>query len=195
MTYRGNPLLEKLDRIAEYTGVPKLARRTAQDAAIPLRVMPLLPLTLAIVGLFVQAHAPAGGWIVVMGAWISAMPLGLTGPMRPPPGGVRDERERALVRTGHLAGLGAVALLAIGGCFLMGILGALAMVGYARVWLPQGPQDWIAIGFFLLVVQTTVAVLVASWMIPRGLADADEDDQPARLTRRADRRFRGGREG
>lgn len=174
MTYRGNPLLEKLDRIAEYTGMPKLARRAKQGGAMPLRVLPLLPLAMGMVGLFVQAHAPEAGWIVIMGAWVSAMPLGLTGPMALPPSGVRDERERALVRSGHLAGLGAVALLAIGGCFLMGILGALAMVGYARMWLPHGPQDWIAIGFFLLVVQTTVAVLVASWMIPRGLPEPDE---------------------
>jgi hypothetical protein len=133
----------------------------------------LLPLATGIVGLFVQAHVPETGWIVMIGAWASAMPLGFTGLMRVPPGGVRDERERALVRSGHLAGLGTVALLAIGGCFLMGISGALSMAGYASIWLPSGPLDWIAIGFFLLTVETSVAVLVASWMIPR-LPEMDE---------------------
>ncbi len=174
MTYRPNPLLARLDRLVAFTGVQARMRQADQDVARPFRLAPLLPIAMAIFGLFIQAYVPMTGWIVIMCAWSGAMTLWFTGPMRLPSGGVRDERERALVRSGHLAGLAAVAFLAIFGCFLMAVLEVASMLN-GPIRLPHGPLDWIAAGFFLLVVQSSVAVLVASWLMPRAVFE-DEDE-------------------
>ncbi len=149
MTYRANRFMKKLDSLAEYTGMPALARGAQQDSAMPFRVAPLLILAVGAVGLFMQTRVPEAGWITIMGVWTAGMPLWLTGPMRLPPGGLRDERERALVRSGHFAGMAAVALLVIGGCFLIGFASVFSLLGWvAPPWTPRLFQDWLALGFF-----------------------------------------------
>ncbi len=176
MTYRANSLLQKLDRTAELTGMPALARHTRQHASLPFRIAPFLNLAFAVVGLLVQIWAPMAGWIMLMCLWPSAFMLLLTGPMRRPAGGALDERERALIRSGHFVGLAVVALIAIGGCFLVGIGSALSILRHAaQPWTPHRVLDWIALGFFLLTVEINVAVLAISWKLPWRMPQ-DEDE-------------------
>lgn len=177
MTYRANPFLKKLDSAAEATGMPALARHTRRHATLPFRVTPLLFLAWAVVGLVIQTRVPETGWLILMLAWTGGFPLLLTGPMRLPPGGMHDERERALIRSGHFSGLAAVALLAIGGCFLAGITSALSLLHYvAPLWTPHSVLDWIALGFFLLVVELNVAVLAISWKLPWRMPQDDDEN-------------------
>ena len=175
MTYRANPFAQKLDRLAAFTGVPALQHYAEKNVALPFRFAPLLPLAMAVVGLFVQIRVPEAGWLTVIGAWTAATPMMLTGPMRIPAGRPYDERERALVLFGRSAGLGAVALFAVSGCFLFSMLSAMAMFRLGSVWLPTVPTDWIALSFFMIVLYSTVAVLAVSWKIPR-VPMADEED-------------------
>jgi len=167
MTFRANPFLEKLDRTAELTGMPAFSRRAAKDTALPFRFVPVIFLAMAVFGLVLQAWIPTAGWSMIMILWMGTFSLLLTGPMRRQPGDALDERERALIRTGHFGGLVAVAILAIGGCLAAGLSQALTLFGVAPLWLPRHPTDWLALGFFLLVVEANVAVLVASWKSPR----------------------------
>lgn len=176
MTYRANPLLKKLDRAAELTGMPEFSRQVNRGAALPYRIAPLILLAFSIGGLALQIWVPMSGWVVIMSLWMAGIPLLLAGPMRPVPGGAYDERERALVRSGHFAGLLVVAVLTVGGCFLAGFASAFAMVGHAAApWTPRLFQDWLGLGFFLLSVESNVAVLFVSWQLP-GLMPADDED-------------------
>lgn len=177
MNYRSNSFLTKLDRLVAFTGVQDRMRHPDRHIATPFRVASLLFLAWAVIGLVLQTRMPNAGWINLMLAWTSGFPLMFAGPLRVPPGGALDERERALIRSGHFTGLLAVAVLAIGGCFLAGIGNALSLLyKTAPPWTPVRIQDWIALGFFLLIVELNVAVLYVSWKLPRRMPGDDEDD-------------------
>lgn len=176
MSYQSNPLLKKLDRAVAFTGVEDRLRHPHRYVATPFRVASLLFLIWAAIGLFLQTRVPDVGWINLMLAWMSGFPLMFTGPLRIPPGGAFDEGERALIWSGHFAGLLVVAILAIGGCFLAGIGSGLSLLRWtAAPWTPVRIQDWIALGLFLLIVELNVAVLYVSWSLPRRMPDGDED--------------------
>jgi hypothetical protein len=175
MSYQASPFLKKLDRMVAFTGVEDRIRHPDRYVAMPFRIASLLFLVWAGIGLFLQTRMPDVGWINLMLAWSSGFPLMFTGPLRVPPGGAYDERERALIRAGHFAGLLTVAVLAIGGCFLAGITSAMSLLHWAApLWTPVRIQDWIALGFFLLIVELNVAVLYVSWTLPRRMPGDDE---------------------
>ena len=46
--------------------------------------------------------------------------------------------------------------------------------GLGSFWAPQGPTDWIAIGLFLLAVESNVAVIAASSATPDPLDDGED---------------------
>ncbi len=85
MTFRANPLLQKLDRAAAVTGMPALARQAQRHATLPFRVAPLLFLAWGVVGLALQTRFPQTGWVVLMLASTSGFPLLIAGPMPPRP--------------------------------------------------------------------------------------------------------------
>lgn len=176
MTYRANPVLKKLDAAAESTGFPAFSRRASAGVAIPFRIFPLLLLAVAIAGLVLQARQfPVPGYAIILMALIASTPLHLMGPMRPPISGVRDEREQAMVRSGHLAGLGAVALFAVGGCFLFAAAKPLAVLKLALIWIPSLPSDWLTLGLFMIALHLNAAVLYVSWKMPWKLPPDDDD--------------------
>ncbi len=43
------------------------------------------------------------------------------------------------------------------------------------LWTPQSVLDWIALGFFLLVVELNVAILAISWKLPWRMPQDDEE--------------------
>lgn len=172
MTYKADPVSEKLDKLAESTGFPRLSRRL--DAGVPyrLRVLPLVLLGIVVIGLILQiTHGGIFGFYVVMFAWIMTMSLQQWGPLRQPWVRGYDEREAALVRSGHFVGLLGALVVAILGSLAIGFGQIGAAVGLWSVWAPESGLDWIAIAVFLLVLQANLATFAASVAMPEPLDD------------------------
>jgi hypothetical protein len=175
MPYKGDPIAEKLDKIAEATGMPRLSRKLERALPLRLRWLPLALLALAVAGLVVQVRGfELFGYVVIMLAWTMSFPLQQLSPLRHARGGRLDERERAVVRSGHFAGLVAALGVAVLGCIAIGMGSAATMARLGSFWVPQGPTDWIAIALFLLAVESNVAVMAASSAMPEPLDDFDE---------------------
>ncbi len=174
MPYQGDPIAEKLDRIAEATGMPRMQRQLAQGSALRLRYFPLTLLAFAISGLAVQIALSEifGFWILVM-TWTMSVTLQQVGPLWKPKGGF-DEREAALVRHGHLVGLMWAFGVTVLGSLAMGLGKMGAQIRLWDIWTPISGFDWLAVTFFLLSLELNVAVLAASSATPEPLDDEDE---------------------
>ena len=167
MTYKGDPIAEKLDKLAELTGVPGLRRRSEAASArgpIRFRVVPGILLALAAGGLALQIAYPWGFglWMIIVPWFVTTMVYQF-GPLGQRRGRKWDEREAAVVRHGHFIGLLTIAFGAIG-----------AMLRLWHLWAPRNGLDWMAVTFFLLVLEANVAVLAASSAIPDALDDEEE---------------------
>ena len=175
MTYKGDPITEKLDKLAEVTGVPRLQRRYRSNNPIRFRVLPLLLLAVASAGMALQIAYPAGfGYFVIISSWSGTIVVFTLGPLGQRAGRKWDEREAAIVRGGHFWGLliaFAVAILA-SLAFGMGKMGA--MIRLWDIWTPRAGRDWLAVTFFLLSLEANVAVLAASAATPEALEDEEE---------------------
>ena len=88
---------------------------------------------------------------------------------------MRDEREIALFRLGHLWGLFTVTLLAVGGCVYFAFAepitelhseSAATLLTGRHLWFPANSLEWYVLAFFLINVEINVAVLVSSWSLP-----------------------------
>lgn len=171
MPYRGNPIAEALDRIAERTGVPAMNRRMEERPARPLRFLPGALLLLVMGGLALAISGSPFGLAVTSASWSGTIIAHMFSPMRLPRRPL-DERERALVRLGHLWGLAVVVILSVGACFWFGFATAFKTDG-AMLWMPRAPQEWIAIGFALMALEANIAMLATSWAFPRPVPDED----------------------
>jgi hypothetical protein len=175
MPYQGDPIAEKLDRLAEATGMPRLSRRLNSAVPIRFRFVPLALLAFAVAGLWVQvAVSDVIGYLVVMIAWMAASAIQAFSPAGNARGGRLDEREFALVRSGHFAGLLAAAGVAVLGCFVLGMASVANQVRLGDFWVPEIGTDWFALAFFLLAVENSVAAMAASARLPEDLDEEDE---------------------
>jgi hypothetical protein len=175
MTYKGDPLAQKLDELAEATGFPRLQRRLQFRDPVRFRIVPLILLALAIVGLVLQIFRPNGfGYVVILLVWSPTTIVFMLGPLNQRLGGKLDEREMAVVRKGHFAGLLTAFGVAIIGAFAFGVGKVGAIIRLWDIWTPQSGLDWLAVTFFLLTVEANVAVLAASAATPEPLQDEDE---------------------
>ena len=175
MTYKGDPLAQKLDRVAEATGFPRLQRRMQFGDPVRFRVVPLVLLALAVAGLVLQIGRPNGfGYLVIITVWSATTIVFVLGPLNNRLGGNLDERESAVVRKGHFAGLLVAFGVAVLGTFAVGLGKIGAMVGLWNIWAPETGLDWVALTFFLLATEANVAVLAASKATPEPLQDPDE---------------------
>jgi hypothetical protein len=175
MTYKGDPIAEKLDKLAEATGMPALQRRMRSRDPMRFRVLPSALLVLAVAGMAVQIAwgGLAGFWIVWTG-WMGTFMCQPFGPMGQPGGRKLDEREAAVVRTGHFTGMMWALGVAVLGSLTIGFGKAWAMLRMGGLWAPETPMDWITITLFLLAVETNVAILAASAATPEPLEDDEE---------------------
>ena len=174
MPYKSDPLSEKLDKVAEATGMPQLSRRLNNALPMRFRLIPIVLLAVAVAGLWVQiAGGVLFGYIVVMLAWMFSLSLQHLSPLRHSQRGPLDERERAVLRSGHFAGLIAALGVAVFGCIVLGMGSIATMVRLGNFWTPTG-VDWIALALFLLAVESNVAVLAASSAMPEPLDDEDD---------------------
>ena len=175
MPYKGDPIAEKLDQVAETTGFPQLWGRLNRGVPIRFRFVPLALLAFAIAGMWVQiAVSDLVGYLVVMVAWMTASAIQAFSPAGNPRGGRLDEREAALVRSGHFAGLLAAAAVAVLGCFVLGMASVANQFRLGAFWVPEIGTDWFALAFFLLAVENSIAAMAASARMPEALDDEDE---------------------
>ena len=174
MPYQDDPIAEKLDKVAEATGMPRVARWFAGGRSIRFRYIPLALLAFTVAGLWVQIVAVDGlGYMLVMVAWSVSFSLQGFSPLRQGHGGRLDERESALVRSGHLTGLIAAMGLAVLGCIFIGLGSAANMFRLGNFWAPDGPADWFTLALVLLAVESNVAVLAASAATPALLDEVE----------------------
>lgn len=137
--------------------------------------MPLVLLALAVAGLALQIGRPNGfGYMVIITVWSATTIVFVLGPLNSRLGGKLDERESALVRKGHFAGLLVAFGVTVLGAFAFGLGKIGAMVGLWNIWAPETGLDWMAVTFFLLATEANVAVLAASKATPEPLQDEDE---------------------
>jgi hypothetical protein len=175
MTYKGDPIAKKLDRLAEATGMPALQRKLQSRDPMRFRVLPSILLALAVTGMAVQIGwgGLTGFWLVWAG-WMGAFMCQPFGPMGRPGGRKLDEREAAIVRQGHFTGMMWALGVAILGSLVITLSTVWAMAGMGGLWAPQTPMDWMTITLFLLAVEFNVAVLAASAAMPEPLEDDEE---------------------
>jgi hypothetical protein len=175
MTYKGDPIAEKLDRLAEATGMPALQRRMQARDPMRFRVLPSILLAAAVAGMAVQVGRGGliGFWIVWAG-WFGTFMCQPFGPMGRPGSRKLDEREAAVVRHGHFHGMMWALGVAILGSLTIAFGTAWDMLGMGGLWAPRTPMDWMTITLFLLAVETNVAVLAASAATPEPLEDDEE---------------------
>jgi type VI protein secretion system component VasK len=91
-----------------------------------------------------------------------------------PDGRRLDEREAAVVRTGHFTGMMWALGVAVLGSLAIAFGKAWAMLGMGGLWAPETPMDWMTLTLFLLAVETNVAILAASAAMPDPLEDDEE---------------------
>jgi hypothetical protein len=172
MTYKGDPIAEKLDKLAEATRIPAFQRKLQARDPVRFRVLPSILLALAVAGMAVEIAwgGLAGFWIVWAG-WMGTFMCQPFGPMGRPGGRKLDEREAALVRQGHFTGMMWALGVAVLGSLTIAFGIAWDMLGMGGLWAPRTPMDWMTITLFLLAVETNVAVLAASAAMPEPLED------------------------
>ena len=176
MPYKADPLSQKLDKVAEATGFPQFSKRVERGLPVRFRFIPLVLLAAAVAGLWVQAAvSEMFGYVILMFAWGLSWPLQQFSALRPSRPDLVDERERALIRSGHFAGLVAALGTAVLGCIAFGLGSAANMIRMGHFWAPASVTDWLAIALVLLAVESNVAVLAASSALPEPLDDEDGD--------------------
>ena len=174
MTYKGDPIAEKLDRLAEATGIPRLQQKYASANPVRFRVLPITLLALAAAGLVLQIVRPEGfGYFLIMMAWSATTLVFAFGPLGHRSNRRWDEREVAVVRKGHFMGLLIAFGVAVLGTLAFGLGKIGAMIRLWDIWTPQSGLDWLAVTFFLLAREANVAVLAASAATPEPLEDEE----------------------
>lgn len=179
MTYKGDPITEKLDKAAlafgKASGLTRLQHRINSGRKFRFRVIPVIMLALAVAGLWAQIARPGfPGFVVLMSIWIVSGAIQSFSPMGNLRGVPLDEYETTLVRSGHAAGNFAAMILAVIGCLAFGLGATAGLAHLGSMWMPASNADWFALAFFLLAVENNVATLAASAKLPKEL-DEEED--------------------
>jgi len=180
MPYQGDPIAEKLDKaadaFADAVGLTRLRRRFNSGRTVRFRFLPLVLLGLAVAGLWVQIARSEGlGYLMVMIVWLTSGAIQAFSPIGNSRGAKQlDEREAALVRSGHFAGLLAAMGVAVLGCLAFGMGSTAELARLGSFWQPESGSDWFALAFFLLAVEANVATMAASAKVPEDLDDKDQ---------------------
>ena len=180
MPYNGDPIAEKLDKAAgafsDAVGLTRLQRRFNSGRTVRFRFTPLVLLALAVAGLWVQIARSEGlGFLMVMVVWMTSGAIQAFSPIGNARGAKQlDEREAALVRSGHSVGLLAAMGVAVLGCLAFGMGSTAELARLGSFWQPESGSDWFALAFFVLAVEANVATMAASAKLPEDLDDEDE---------------------
>lgn len=124
-----------------------------------------------VAGLFMAAQGLKAGPSVVFAAmiWASAHSLIVrlrngTNTQQP------DERERAIATNAGVVGSYLTVVL-LGGWFML--LGNFADAG---MWFPKAPQEWHALGFFVIGLTLQITNIAAAWQTPAYSRDVMDED-------------------
>ncbi|WP_114954709.1 hypothetical protein [Sphingosinicella terrae] len=166
-------LLERMDRLVYATRIDRLIFMKSEPRSY--RWTPLLVIAALVAGYGIMANAGRAipdyfvGWFFFYGAFLAAGFLRALGPrFTATATGPLDERELMVKSQAHaIAGivLGVVMML---GCFYM------AAAGAPFLWHPQGPLDWINLGFGVQAVSLLLPTWIASWIESPREADAED---------------------
>jgi hypothetical protein len=166
----GKPFLQRLDDLANRTGVPQLAAWPAKRR--PLRGLAIAALGLGTIGLAIMVIDARLFWIgdaVLMVGFLISVWLPIVGPIKPwlSTDERVDERDSAIRANAYLAALPAILLAAIAG------LAGLPALGWMQ---HRTAPEMVGLGGFaaiyLVVLWNAVPTLHASWQ----RQPADEDD-------------------
>ena len=181
MPYKGDPIAEKLDKVAgalsDAAGLTRLQRRFNSGRTVRFRFVPLVLLVLAAAGLWVQITQPeVAAFLLIMTVWMVSGAVQAFSPIGNLRGAKQlDEREAALVRSGHSIGLLAALGVAVLGCLAFGMASTAEQVRLPSFWRPELGTDWFALAFFLLAIEANVATLAASAKLPEDLEDEEDE--------------------
>lgn len=172
MPYRGNPLSEKLDKLAfdpaKLVKAPAFGRR----AVLAGRLVALLLLALTLGGAASYIAGQMAGYTLLMTASPLAMAGAATSPLRQASGSYRpDERERAMQLRAVLWGSTGTLML---GQF--GLLG-LSWNSLSGGWIPASTVDFLAITMLLIALPANIATLAAWLMTSAAGAELELDDE------------------
>jgi hypothetical protein len=174
MTYKGDPIAEKLDKLAEATGIPQFQARYRHSSPVRFRVLPLVLIALATAGLVLQmTRGQTLGYLLIIVVWSATTLVFALGPLARRSNKGWDEREVAVVRRGHFTGLMVAFGVAVLGSLAFGLGKMGALIRLWDIWTPTSGLDWLAVTFFLLNLEANVAVLAASAATPAPLDDED----------------------
>lgn len=166
MAYEGNKVSDRLDRLAiAWVGIG------AENGTAPrLSILAnLVFMAAGIAGLVLCAQGDFGSGIV-----FAAMFAGSTHTVivehKKRGNAPLDERERAIFWK-------AMAIGALVPCVLAA-LWALFLAPFADqgMWYPDRPEEWRAVGFFILGLMTQIANVASAWMTPAYAAELDDDE-------------------
>ena len=164
------PLLERLDAIANRTGIPQLSARHPKRR--PLRGLAIVALLLGTAGMIVSLLGQPLMWVgeaILMAGFALSVWLPIMGPIKPwlSTSEPVDERDEAVRANAYLAALPAILLAAVAA---LGGLPSLAWLGH------RSAPEMVALGGFaaiyLVLLWNAIPTLHASW----ATAPADEDE-------------------
>jgi MFS family permease len=171
MTYRGNPLAEKLDRLAFDPAKLVKAPTFGRKAVLAGRIVALLLLALTLGGAAAYFSGHAAGYSLLVMASPLAMGAAAASPLRQASGSYRpDERERAMQLRAVLWGTGGTLTLG-----LFGLLG-LSWNSLSHGWIPTSTVDFLAITMLLIALPTNIAALAAWLMTSAAGAELEHED-------------------
>lgn len=133
-----------------------------------LRYWPLLVIGVACLGLVLAAQGRRIGLPILNLGFTGLALLSVFGPFRARRPAY-DERERSVERDAMLFACLCTLSLVVFGAFAMGLKSLLPWI-----WTPQRPTHFFALGCFLMQVAGALAVLRASWKLPRPDDDAED---------------------
>ncbi len=194
MDYGRKNLLQRMDGLIEWTGIPKLCRVNENKTVRRLKWMPAILILIATVALMLAVAVPAYPWVgLIAMVFPQSLSAGIAqlGPMRPKNALVEDvdEREQAWRSRSNMFTYGAIALVAW--------IGLIAIGGFA-VW--SGLEGWaipapnsplyvfglwlITFANYLLVLFAALPTLHASWTMPDLIEDEPEERRSVLKPRR-----------
>ena len=174
MTDKGHPAAQKPAKAAA-SGLARFQRRIDSGRSVRFRFVPVALLAFAAAGLWAQIARPElPGFLIVILVWVASGAVQAFSPLGNLRGGQLDERETALVRSGHAAGHFAALVIAVIGCLALGLASTASLAHLGNFWRPASGPDWFALAFFLLAVANNIGTLAASAKLPRDLDEEEE---------------------
>lgn len=166
MAYKGNKVLERLDRLA----VAGVGINAENGVAPRLSILAnLVFMAASIVGLVLCARTDVGSGIV-FAAMFAASTHTVIVEQRKRGNARRDEREQAIFWKASAIGAFVPCVVIAGWAMLLGNFADQGM------WHPERPAEWHATAFFILGLMSQIANIASAWLTPAYAAELLDDE-------------------